>query len=202
MRRRTRCPRGECCADPALNGYLLSQIASRRSDHCCLFSLGAPGLKLEFVRHTGSNSALDCDGRLLRGRRSLIGDRRRSLIDDSSCGETLNLIQVKNELSHRRTGMSALGQKRTLGHVRAMSALPPKADIGTQPRDVRFVPKADILRCGKEGRYSITSSASASSLSGIVKPSVLAVLRLITNSNLVDCITGSTAAGFSRVRNP
>jgi len=26
-----------------------------------------------------------------------------------------------------------------------MSALPPKADIGTQPRDVRFVPKADIV---------------------------------------------------------
>jgi hypothetical protein len=26
-----------------------------------------------------------------------------------------------------------------------MSALPPKADIGTQPRDVRFVPKVDIL---------------------------------------------------------
>jgi len=25
-----------------------------------------------------------------------------------------------------------------------MSALPPKADIGTQPRDLRFVPKADI----------------------------------------------------------
>jgi len=25
-----------------------------------------------------------------------------------------------------------------------MSALPPKADVGTQPRDVRFVPKADI----------------------------------------------------------
>jgi hypothetical protein len=28
--------------------------------------------------------------------------------------------------------------------VRAMSALPPKADIGTQPRYVCFVPKADI----------------------------------------------------------
>ena len=27
----------------------------------------------------------------------------------------------------------------------APSALPPKADIGTQPRDVRFVPKADIV---------------------------------------------------------
>src|SRR5215469_14106023 len=40
--------------------------------------------------------------------------------------------------------MSALGQKRTLGHVRAMSALPPKADIGTQRGNVCFVPKADI----------------------------------------------------------
>src|SRR5215469_3822822 len=40
--------------------------------------------------------------------------------------------------------MSALGQKQTSKHVLAMSALPPKADIGTQPRDVRFVPKADI----------------------------------------------------------
>ena len=40
--------------------------------------------------------------------------------------------------------MSALGQKRTFSEVCAMSALPPKADIGTQPRDVRFVPKADI----------------------------------------------------------
>ena len=40
--------------------------------------------------------------------------------------------------------MSALGQKQTLERARSMSALPPKADIGTQPRDVRFVPKADI----------------------------------------------------------
>jgi len=28
-----------------------------------------------------------------------------------------------------------------------MSALPPKADIGTQSRNVRFVPKAEILSC-------------------------------------------------------
>jgi hypothetical protein len=38
--------------------------------------------------------------------------------------------------------MSALGQKQTSEQVRAMSALPPKADIGTQPPDVRFVPEA------------------------------------------------------------
>ena len=40
--------------------------------------------------------------------------------------------------------MSALGQKQTSRHLQPMSALPPKADIGTQARNVRFVPKADI----------------------------------------------------------
>src|SRR6516165_2384654 len=40
--------------------------------------------------------------------------------------------------------MSALGQKQTFTDVRRMSALPPIADIGTQPPDVCFVPKADI----------------------------------------------------------
>jgi hypothetical protein len=42
-----------------------------------------------------------------------------------------------------------------------MSAIPPKADMVHQSSDVRFVPKADILRCGKERRYLITSSAVA-----------------------------------------
>src|SRR5215471_6465946 len=40
-----------------------------------------------------------------------------------------------------------------------MSAIPPIADIGTQSCDVRFVPKADILRRSKVMLYSITSSA-------------------------------------------
>jgi hypothetical protein len=40
--------------------------------------------------------------------------------------------------------MSALGQKRTSEHVRATSALPPKADIAKHNGHVRFVPKADI----------------------------------------------------------
>src|SRR6516225_9049450 len=33
---------------------------------------------------------------------------------------------------------------RSSAHIRPMSALPPKADIGTQSGNVRFVPKADI----------------------------------------------------------
>src|SRR6516225_3951779 len=47
--------------------------------------------------------------------------------------------------------------------------------------------------------HSITSSASASRLSGIDRPSALAVLRLMTNSNLVGCTTGKSA-GFSPLR--
>src|SRR6516164_9643477 len=39
--------------------------------------------------------------------------------------------------------------------------------------------------------HSITSSAVESSVGGIVTPSAFAVLRLITNSNLVGCSTGS-----------
>jgi hypothetical protein len=42
--------------------------------------------------------------------------------------------------------MSALGQKQTSTHVRAMSALPPKADTTAAQTYVRFVPKADIGR--------------------------------------------------------
>jgi len=37
-----------------------------------------------------------------------------------------------------------------------MSALPPKADIGTQPSNVRFVPIPDKVRCSKERRYSMS----------------------------------------------
>src|SRR5262245_400297 len=47
--------------------------------------------------------------------------------------------------------------------------------------------------------HSITSSAVICIISGTVRPSVLAVLRLITNSNLVACITGRSA-GFSPLR--
>ena len=49
-----------------------------------------------------------------------------------------------NSRSHRR--MSELGQKRTSQQVRAMSALPPKADIDRGRRNVRFVPEVDVAR--------------------------------------------------------
>src|SRR5204862_1810299 len=47
--------------------------------------------------------------------------------------------------------------------------------------------------------YSMTSSASNWSELGTSMPSALAVCRLMTNSNLVDCKTGKSA-GFAPLR--
>jgi hypothetical protein len=58
-----------------------------------------------------------------------------------------------------------------------MSALPPKADIARRQLDVRFVPKADILRCSKERRSSITSSARTINDRGTLGPSGLGGLK-------------------------
>src|SRR5512132_1051342 len=47
--------------------------------------------------------------------------------------------------------------------------------------------------------HSITSSASASSLSGTLRPSAFAVLRLMTSSNFVGCSIGRSP-GFAPAR--
>src|SRR5262249_33937794 len=57
------------------------------------------------------------------------------------------------------------------------------------PRDSGTAEKANELA----PPHSITSSARASSVSGTVRPSALAVLRLITSSNLVGCWMGKSA---------
>ena len=88
--------------------------------------------------------------------------------------------------------MSAMGHKRTLELARVMSALPPKADIQWLYRHVRFVPIADSCSAAKK-RYSITSSARPSNVTGKVMPSALAVLRLMTNSTFTACWIGRSA---------
>src|SRR5262249_40958998 len=50
-----------------------------------------------------------------------------------------------------------------------------------------------LMQCNNRIDYSITSSAATSSDGGIVRPSALAVLRLITNSNLVGCSIGRSS---------
>ena len=70
--------------------------------------------------------------------------------------------------------MSALGHKRTFAVQNGMSALPPKADMCSAQADVRFVPIADI-----PANHSIISSARACIAAGTVRPSALAVFRLM-----------------------
>jgi hypothetical protein len=72
------------------------------------------------------------------------------------------------------------------------TAAPPSS---VMTRDHRAAEERDELAAD----HSITSSAVASSLSGTVRPSAFAVLRLITNSSFVACMTGRSA-GFSPLR--
>jgi hypothetical protein len=69
----------------------------------------------------------------------------------------------------------------------------PKSDRESDMLTGRYVPKADILRCDKKTRYSITLSAATIRSCGIVRPSALAVFRLTTRSNFVGRSTGKSA---------
>src|SRR5262249_12063453 len=66
-------------------------------------------------------------------------------------GEHRQRRSRRHFLIHKRLSqidlMFALGHKRTFRRVESMSALPPKADIGTRSWNVRFVPIADIMSC-------------------------------------------------------
>jgi hypothetical protein len=97
-------------------------------------------------------------------------------------------------------------KRRHCARIQTMSALPPKADITRVRCDVRFVPKADISLsyrdvrftpesghrsarwqcplCAKSGHrpYSIISSARPVRVFGTLRPSALAVLRLMDSS--------------------
>src|SRR5215831_16601644 len=92
-------------------------------------------------------------------------------------------------LTGQRLAMSAMGQKQTLPDISAISALPPKADIAERECHVRFVPKADSCTAANSIAISITSSARESSEGGTVRPSALAVFRLMTSSYLVGACT-------------
>src|SRR5262245_60323430 len=97
------------------------------------------------------------------------------------------LVQrIKEPINRRTIGKSAV-QNDNVALIRRVQ--------GKRPRD-RAAQQRDELATAD---HSITSSASARSLSGIWRPSVLAVLRLMTSSNLVGTCTGRSA-GFSPLR--
>ena len=82
------------------------------------------------------------------------------------------------------------------------------SDVGARSRNVCFAPMSRLVgavgyveKCQFQTleHYSITSSARERRSSETFRPRALAVFRLITNSNLVGCKTGSSA-GFAPFR--
>ena len=66
----------------------------------------------------------------------------------------------------------------------------PKGGVG-RSRNLCF--GSIVEHAARQDRYSITSSAISKKSRVIVRPSVLAVFKLMTNSNLVGCCTGNSA---------
>jgi len=89
--------------------------------------------------------------------------------------------------------MSALGHKQTSLHARQCPLYPRKRTWISAVVMSAEGPEADFAS------YSRISSARERSEGGTVRPSALAVLRLITNSYLVALCTGRSA-GFSPLR--
>ena len=76
---------------------------------------------------------------------------------------------------------------------RPMSALERITDSSQTSRHVRKVPTTDSRSAANKSHHSITSSARAKRVGGIVSPSALAVIRLMTSSTLVLCWIGRSA---------
>src|SRR5262249_21456820 len=118
----------------------------------------------------------------------------RPAIFDSDCSafDPAKLMQPLHKSSNPRAPSRKIGctQKPDGPELRSLLR-----ECGERPRGRRAAEQRDELAAF----HSITSSASASSRSGTSMPSAFAVLRLITNSNFVDCWTGKSA-GFSPLR--
>src|SRR5258708_7102180 len=99
----------------------------------------------------------------------------------------------------------AYGDRRTLGTPIDASRLRYAPSIGpiAHCHECREVPAADSCAAATcvtgGGNYSITSSARASNVGGMVRPSAFAVLRLTTSSTLLACTIGKSP-GFSPLR--
>src|SRR6516165_10321825 len=98
---------------------------------------------------------------------------------------------------HERGDPLAGGRARALAHEPDSLQFPRLLRARRErPRGCRAAEQRDEPAAIGFRAHSITSSASASRLGGISRPSAFAVLRLTANSNLVGCWTGSPL-GFS-----
>ena len=79
------------------------------------------------------------------------------------------------------------------------SAYPPILSMNADIPPLQLCAKTGREQSQHDEAYSMTSSARASRVGGISMPSALAVGRLMTSSNLIDCMTGRSF-GLAPVR--
>src|SRR5262249_3595585 len=145
-------------------------------------------------RIANKDIGVQCD-QLLGEQLRLVGARRREAIVDADAAAFLPAHLLKC-LSER--GQARLCFRIIFGvadeHSDAANLCRLLRTCREWPRR-RTAEKSDELAAS----HSITSSARASSVGGISRPSAFAVLRLITSSSLVGFCTGRSA-GFSPLR--
>jgi hypothetical protein len=141
--------------------------------------------------------ASSCSANLSRARQPRLTPREKQPAQQlGSSGSSL----PPSQLSDRKQGSMVC----CFQHVRDGSIVPvgrprhparrdsnaPKPDpIGLRPPTGSMC-TCGLMQCDKPRCYSITSSARARNDSGIVRPSALAVMRLMVSLNLVGCSTG------------
>ena len=114
------------------------------------------------VRPGGNNPAFAAISRHPVGG-EIIGEHVEKPSDDRPSRNVSGTGECKSRSAHLRSSLSPLyPQKQTSELSRGMSAL---------------CQKRTFFRCGKQRRYSITSSARASTWGGSLRPSAFAVLR-------------------------
>ena len=158
-----------------------------RHEHDRDLACGVPGG--QHRRRTRSQENVHAaTGQLGRGARHLRGILRQGEFDDEVAALDLpDLTQTSTKAVNERG--------RWLSDAQEADA-PDLARFLRRPSERPRRHRAAEQRHELAPLHSITSSAATSSLSGTVNPSILAVLRLITSSNLVGKTTGKLR-GFS-----
>src|SRR5205807_257163 len=108
-------------------------------------------------------------------------DRDGAALDPAEFAQPLHKSRGPMAPCSRRAGAEKSDGRQLAGLLR-----PPGERPKIRRQERRAAEQCDEL----PPLHSITSSARASSVGGMVRPSVFAVLRLMTSSNLVGCWTG------------
>jgi hypothetical protein len=104
-----------------------------------------------------------------------------------------HIMRVVVQHSKIARSTSAVGQLHALPHRSIAVRFTPVSGIDSRSQGLPSRAMSGPSAPQQKPRYSIVSSAVASSVAGTSRPSAFAVLRLITSSYLVGCWTGSSA---------